>query len=115
MNYATASRVLALVGITINGVGFSYWNSFWYGPLFNWFAPWFLAWTAVYLTFCIMLPVVGYGEIKPHSKGAAAAMLIVSGIASPMIGNLTGAIGGIVIALAGGLTAAWQPVAKGGN
>jgi hypothetical protein len=87
----------------------------WFSPLFNWFAPSFVLWTAMYLTFCLILPVVGYGEIRPQSKGRATAILIVSGIASPMVGNFTAIIGGILILFAGGLAAIWQPPAKGGE
>lgn len=115
MNYATVSRVLTLVGITINGVNFSYWTASWFSPLFDWFSLGFLFWTAMYLTFCLVLPVVGYGEIRVQSKSAAAAILIVSGIACPVVGSFGGLVGGVLICLAGGLAAAWQPLAKGGE
>jgi hypothetical protein len=112
MRFDYMARILAVAGIIVNGVTFTYMVLVWFDNLFVRFvlSLWFLI--VLNLIFALVLPVVGYALIRPVTRSAAAAILIVSGLVFVMIsyvGYFGALFGGALVALGGGLAAAWQP------
>jgi hypothetical protein len=115
----STARILAAVGIVLNICGLAVWLL-----AFMWlYSVTLYIWGVSYSVFtgimllvgficsCI-LPIIGYSQIGPATKGRAGALLISSGAIGIVVNSFSGyfgTIGGILVLVAGALVYSWEP------
>jgi hypothetical protein len=115
----STARILAVVGIVLNIIGLGV-ELFLVLSIYLFFI---LIWGVSYFVFTGMmllvgficscvLPIIGYSQIGPATKGRAGTLLIFSGVIDVVLSSFSGyfgTIGGILVLVAGALVYSWEP------
>ena len=100
MGTQDTAQALTILGIICNGfiLFFQFFYVFVYPPI--------LFLTLIWFVIGIILPMMGYHEIPKGNRGAAGALLIITGIISLLFIFF---IAGVLLLVAGVLAASWNP------